>query len=165
MILLLLACPPKTPDVVIAEPTQDVTEPGAGRIEDGRFVDAQYDLSIAVPTGWSADIWPGSGPLRVSITHTETGARVEAWAFEQRLVQPAPRGSCAWSFIDTGAYREVLRPRMVASCTPADPSEARISAYILDRGAISWQLELHVPAEHLSAGRRACEALLLTIQL
>jgi len=166
MILLLLACPPKLPDVVMVEPpVEAVEEPGAGRIAEGRFIDGRHDFSIAVPVGWEAEVWSDAGPLRVSIVHSQTGTRVEAWAFEQRLVEPAPRGNCAWNFIDRGIYREVLRPRMVASCTPNDPNEARISAYLLDRGTMTWQLELYIPIEHLSAGRQVGEVLLSSVQL
>lgn len=166
MILLMLGCPPKTPEVIPPEPAAvEVAAPKSGAIEGGRFIDRRHDLSVAVPEGWRAEVWPDAGPLRVSIHHEETGAWIEAWAFEQRLLQPAPRGDCSWDFIDSGTYREVLRPRMVASCTPDNPGEPRVSAYILDRGAVTWQLELHVPPEKLSAGRRACEALLSSAQL
>ncbi|MDG1479635.1 MAG: hypothetical protein P8R54_08585 [Myxococcota bacterium] len=165
-LLLLLGCPPKTPAVVAPEPVVEVfSEPVSGRVENGRFADRRHDLSVAVPDGWRAELWPDTGPLRVSIHHEETGAWIEVWAFEPRLQQPAPRGSCTWDFIDTGTYRELLRPRMVASCTPAEPSDPRISAYLFDRGAVTWQLELHVPPEEFSAGRRACEALLSSVQL
>ena len=166
MIFLLLGCPPKTPAVVVSEPTEEaITAPVSGRVENGRFVDRRHDLSVAIPEGWHAELWPDAGPLRVSIHHEETGAWIEVWGFEQRLQQPAPRGSCSWDFIDTGTYREVLRPRLVASCTPEDPSEPRISAYLFDRVAVTWQLELHVPPEEFSAGRRACEVLLSSVQL
>ena len=166
MILLLLGCPPKTPAMVVSDVAAEVeTVPVSGRVEDGRFVDQRHDLSVAIPEGWRVELWPDTGPLRVSIHHEETGAWIEAWAFEQRLQQPAPRGSCSWDFVDTGTYRELLRPRMVASCTPDDPSEPRVSAYLLDDGAVTWQLELHVPPEAFSAGRRACEALLSSVQL
>ena len=166
MILLLLACPPKPPEVVVVEPpVETVEEEAAGVIASGRFSDGQHEFEIAIPEGWQAQVWPDSGPLRVSLDHAETGARVEAWVFEHRISEPAPRGSCTWSFIDAGTYREVLRPRLVASCTPSDPTQARISAYIVDQGATTWQLELHVPVEKLSAGRKAGEAVLQTITL
>jgi hypothetical protein len=54
---------------------------------------------------------------------------------------------------------------MVASCSPTDPTKARISAYIMDQGATTWQVELHVPIESLSAGRKAGEAVLQTITM
>jgi hypothetical protein len=166
VILLLLACRPRLSPVLPPQPAEEPAQVQlSGRISEGRFIDGRHDLSIAVPAGWSAEVWPDGGPLRVSITHAETGSRVEVWAFEPHLVRPAPRGTCAWNFIDTGTYREVLRARMVASCTPTDPSAPRISAYLIDRGALTWQLELHVPPEHLSAGRILCEQLLSTLEL
>ena len=166
MILFLLACPPKPTEVLVIEPKPEViSEPAAGTLSAGRFTDGRHEFEIAIPAGWQAEVWPDSGPLRVSLEHAETGARVEAWAFEHRLSAPAPRGNCTWRFIDAGIYREVLRPRLVASCSPTDPKQPRISAYILDQGAMTWQLELHVPVERLSAGRKAGEAVLQTVTL
>ena len=167
MILLLLACPPKLPETVAVEPPPPLDDEivGAGEISAGWFSDGRHDFEIAILEGWQAEVWPDSGPLRVSLVHAETGTRVEAWVFEHRISEPAPRGSCTWSFVDDGVYREVLLPRLVASCSPSDPTKARISAYILDQGATTWQVELHIPIENLSAGRKAGEAVLQTISM
>ena len=166
MIVLLLACPPKPSAVLVVEPPPvTVSEPAAGAIDAGRFSDRRHDFEIGVPPGWQAEIWPDSGALRISLLHDLTGTRLEAWAFEHRIDQPAPRGDCTWGFVDDGIYREVIRPRMVASCTPEDPERPRTSAYIFDHGATTWQLELHVPVEYLSAGRKTGEEVLQTISL
>ena len=166
MIALLLACPPKPAEQVTSAPPVEVAEVAlAGAISAGRFADGRHDFAIDVPQGWQAQAWPDSGSLRVSLVHLETSTRVEAWAFEHRISEPAPRSGCTWSFVDDGSYREVLRPRLVASCSPSDPTQARISAYIFDQAATTWQLELHVPVETLSAGRKAGEAVLQTITL
>ena len=167
MILLLLGCPPKTTPVtepeVVAPPVAE--EAGAGTVVDGRFSDVRYDFSIGVAEGWSAEVWPDTGALRVRLVHAETGTMMEAWAFEHRIDSPAPRGDCVWSFIDEGHYREVLRPRRVASCTPNNPSEPRILAWMMEQGGMTWQLELHIPVTQLHAGRVAGEAVLSTISL
>ena len=161
----LLACTlKKTAPPMIATPEDAVEQaPPAGEIIDGRFVDQRLDFSIAAPASWRVEIWPGDGPLRVTLTH-DSGAWVEAWAFAARLTEPAPRGDCSWDFIDDGHYRQPLAADLVATCMPDDPLKPRIYASLLYRGSITWQLEQHAPVAALSAGLTVTDALLETVR-
>lgn len=144
------ALPPTPP------PTRIEVEP-AGAIAEGRFVDADGGFSLQVPVGWSARPGPRSGALRVALEDPDTGVRVEASRFSGATPTFRPRAGCLWTFSDRGPYRDLPVPDALqaGTCMPDDPVEPRVQAWLILRGAFTWQLEVHLPQARMLEARRA----------
>ncbi|MFT4979074.1 MAG: hypothetical protein ACI8S6_004984, partial [Myxococcota bacterium] len=138
----------------------------SGRIIDGRFVDDTFRMSIAVPSGWVVELGSAEDALRIRLIDEVTGAVIELWEFSAVLTEPVPRPGCAWAFQDRGPYRGVPTNSliMVATCTPDDPGAPRVFAWLVGSDQVTWQVELHTPAERLSEARQAGEAILQTLR-
>jgi len=169
LLLALWGCKDKRePDILFEFPDEPAVEASlpSGQLLDGRFVDDEYGLSIAVPEGWAAEPGAADDALRLRLRHGPTGALIELWAFSARLTEPAPRPDCAWDFRDGGAYRTLPTAEllMVATCRPTEPTEPRVLAWLTVRGGMTWQVELHTPAEQMAPAREAGEAVLRTVR-
>lgn len=158
---------PQTPMDDLFDFTEQVRAEPSGTLTDGRFEDATYGVSIDVPTGWAAELGTVDNAMRVRLLHSVSGAIIELWAFNGRLMEPAPRPGGTWSFQDTGPYGVVPTAEllMVATNTPDDPEGARVFAWLIDGEGVTWQVELHTPADRLSVARRAGEEVLRTLRL
>lgn len=133
----------------------------AGRIEAGVFTDERLGFRLPVTPGWTATPGRDDGLLRVTLSHAETGVRVELWAFEGGASTLRPRGDCAWEFVDTARYRSIGLTGAVTTgtCTPVDASSGPIYGWLVPAGATTLQAEIHVPPVALVDGRREGERL------
>lgn len=165
----LLACGLRKPAEVMVEfPVLEtpVEVPASGVLVDGRFVDAVHGMSIMMQAGWKAELGSFNDALRLRLLHQESGAVLELWAFSARLAAPAPRPDCTWQFQDQGLYTTIPSSelQMVATCTPDDPLEPRVLAWLVMQGPTTWQVELHTPADGFMAARQAGATVLQTIR-
>lgn len=164
LLLLPLGCPKKaeeSPALVPPEPPPPAP-PTAGAVVDGRFVDALYAMSVAVPPGWSAE--PGDNPdaLRVTLVHLATGARVELRADPGGTADPLPRPDCAWDFVDPARYRALHLPAPVtaATCIAEDPLRPRVLGWgVVDRD-VAWHIDVLLPPARAREARAALDAVL-----
>lgn len=168
ILALILACAHAPPPVPIPPPVEagrSVPIP-SGQVVEGRFVDAVYGLSIAVPEGWVAILGQGDGPFRVRLDHAATGVRLEVWSFPGELGHPRPRSDCTWSFSDTGPYRTLAGTGSVtvATCLPDDPARDRVFAWLVGHEGRTWDFELRVPGEVLADGQTLGEEVLRTVR-
>ena len=141
-------------------------EAPSGRIIEDRFVDDVHAMSVPVPSGWTAEPTSIDDALRMRMTHAETGAQLELWAFSARLNEPAPRPGCQWLFQDSGPYTGIPSTDllMVSTCVPDDPNEPRVQAWLIYQAPLTWQVELHLPAARFSEARQAGDLVLHTIR-
>lgn len=124
-----------------------------GQVRDGVYVEPGA-FSLPVPVGWGWLEGPPSGGLRLRVSAPKSELTVEVWRYTTGGLRPRPRGDCTWTWSDTGPYGGPGRGSgMVATCTPEDPSQARIFAWVVeDSAGGSWQLEGHVPPSGLVHG-------------
>ena len=162
-LVYLLACrrPAPLPEVV-APPPPPPAPAQAGAIVEGVFHDARYPLTVPLIGGWTGEPGVEPEPLRLTASHAESGASLQAFALPIGSTEPPARPECAWNFIDTGSYRDlaVTGPVTVATCTPREPTGPRIFAVLAPRATAVIDLELSVPNETLAAGRAAGDLLL-----
>ncbi len=144
------------------EPPPPLTEAPlrAGIVRDGIFEDSRWGFRLPLPPGWTVTPGPDSGALRVELSDPTSGTRVEIWVFEDLGDQPRPRAECRWTFVDAGRYRAIGRfeATTTAACTPDNPRDARVFAWLLPGVGYGIQAEIHVPPDALAAGRRDGEA-------
>lgn len=163
LLLLLLSCTHKTRQPLLppAAPVIAVDAP-SGRIVDGVYIDARFGFTLPLATGWAPTLGVADGALRLSATNADTGARVSVSAREPGSLSPVLRPDCEWTFEDRGRYR-ILRVSgeiTVATCTPNEPTAARVFLVILARTDAAWHLEIEAPGTSMAAARYAGHALL-----
>lgn len=169
LMAMVMACGNRRHVEVVTEfPVLEAPEeiPASGALVGGRFVDAVYGLSIMMHAGWKAELGSFNDALRLRLLHQESGAVLELWAFSARLAAPAPRPDCTWQFQDQGLYTSIPSSelQMVATCTPDNPLEPRVMAWLVTQGPTTWQVELHTPADGFTAARQAGEPVLRTLR-
>lgn len=169
MILLfgLLAChKPAEPPVVYAPPTEAPAPARSGTLSGGVYRDARYPLTVPLSEGWSGEPGVEGSELRFTAVHAATGTTLQAIALPVGATAPPERAECAWSFIDTGSYRDIAvpGPLTVATCTPRDPTGPRVFAVLVVRSSVVIDLELSVPNTQLAAGRAAGDVLLHAVR-
>lgn len=166
MILLALALAActrhKTPPPMVSGEALPLSPPLAGEVVDGVFTDDRYGLRLPVPEGWEA--WPGlrDAPLRVRLSHADSGAQVEVRVYDGRLEVPPARPECAWVFTDEGRYRtlRVAQSVIVATCRPESPAGVHVFATLVPLLDQTWDLEILAPNEGMPAALRAGQSLL-----
>ena len=159
------------------EPTQRVlrSEQPSGTIDGGRYTDGTRPFSIAVPEGWRAQIGTIDDPRRVRLHDPATRTEVRVYVYAVDVVEPRAREGCAWTFSTTGGFRALpgVREVLAATCTPDDPDEDRIFAYVLIRsGWLSarraagwlWQLEVHAPSRDMTGNKAIGEGVLRSLR-
>lgn len=148
-------------ETTVASVQQPQTTP-AGRVADGVYLDDRWDFKLPIPTGWTATPGVDPGQLRVSLTHEETGTKVEVWAFPGTTDTLRPRGDCQWDFSDRAHYRVLglSEQTTTGTCTPNDPDGDLVFGWLLPGTQVTYQAEIHVPATALVTGRRAAQAAL-----
>lgn len=156
MLLLLFAChrpPATTPDLVAAP---DVVAPAeTGHVTDGVYADGRYPMRVKVPSGWTAAPGMGEDPVRVTLVDPEGDVTVRVTAVPGDTPTPRAIAGCSWTFTDLARYRAIPRdqPILGATCTPDAPGGARVLAWIVAAGGVSWSVEGTVPPGRLAAGR------------
>lgn len=168
LLLTLLACPKPAPDpdsaLVTEAPPPPI--PPAGTFTEGTFLDVDLPFTVRVPDGWLPRVGNSPDALRVSLTDSVTGVRVEVWAFHEGPLQPRPRAGCTWTFEDTARYRalKVTGDILVATCTPDDPDGPRVLGYYLAHDGVSYHLESVIPEGRLLSGKAAADRIVGTLR-
>ncbi len=174
LLLLLLACSSCRPPPVGTGPDLETPEEAglralptrAGEIRGKRYHDDTRPFSISVPEDWRARIGASDSPLRLSLRHESTGARIRIFAGAPGPLEPADRRGCSWTFEADGYFRALpdTGEVHVATCTPDDPGEARIFAYLLIRDGWLWQIEVHTPASGMVQAKQRADGVLRTLR-
>ena len=170
--LLLWACgacgPSGPPPSGGPEPTARVlrSEQPSGAIEGGRYADGTRPFSLAVPEGWRAQIGTIDDPMRVRLHDPATRTEVRVYVYAVDVVEPRPREDCTWTFSTTGGFRALpgVREVLAATCTPDDPADDRIFAYVLIRSGWLWQLEVHAPPRDMTGNKAIGEGVLRSLR-
>lgn len=155
----LLSCSCKRSTV--APPVEPIpvaaTVPPSGEVIDGRFTDARWGYSMAVPEGWSAEPMRDDGSIRLALNHAATGSRMEVWIFAGQATGFRPRSDCRWTFEDRARYRVRggSEPLTVGSCTPLEPDGPLVQGWLLPGPEATAQVELRLPEGALVQGQRA----------
>jgi hypothetical protein len=170
VLLLLLGCPkPQVPPpaLVAADAEAAQSRQPAGGVVSGAWVDRRYPWGVRVPAGWEAlPGMEGDNP-RVTLIHRETRARLEVSVRDDGVLGPLPRRGCDWGFVSQGGYRAVPGGHAVvaATCSPAEPAEARVLGYFLTSRGLAWDLELVTPPGDLLEAKRQADLLLGTFRI
>ncbi len=164
---LATGCPRTVPEAapeVVPPPPKG--PPPAGRLDGGRYVDAQHGFSLARPASWILQIGRDADALRMRMVHDETGVMLELWAFEGASLAPRPRPDCLWSFTDVGPYQGLPgnRETGIGSCVPDDPATPLVMAWMHPLPTGVLQLEVHYPEGTLVGAEPMVRALLATFR-
>lgn len=170
LLLVLLGCPKPhvpPPDLVAADTEAAQSRQPTGGVVAGAWVDRRYPWGVRVPAGWEALPGVEGDNPRVTLIHRETRARLEVSVREDGVLGPLPRRGCDWGFVSEGGYRALPGGHAVvaATCSPADPAEARVLGYFLTSRGLGWDLELVTPPGHLLEAKRQTDLLLGTFRI
>jgi hypothetical protein len=154
----LLACAPKPVPTEPAPPPIPLTAlPMNGTVEHGVYRDATLPFSVRVPDGWTASPGATPSPLRVRLSNTDLGLRLEIWSYSTARADLPARPGCLWTFDDVGDYRVLTGTEevRVATCTPDDPADPRVLATVVTRNGLRYHLEASIPEASFVAGKEA----------
>ncbi|MDP2305978.1 MAG: hypothetical protein Q8P18_08115 [Pseudomonadota bacterium] len=155
-LLLLAGCrkPFLEPQPPLVE-TPTVAPVPTGRVTADVYVDGTFPLSVPVPKGWVATPGHDGGEVRVVLQDPDGDVTVTIAGTRGDALAPRPIPGCTWTFIDAARYRavKVRAEILAATCTPDDPDDPRVLAYVVSHEGMLWHVEGRVTPGRLRPGK------------
>jgi hypothetical protein len=161
-LIALCGCPKKVETGTSGEPAPQAVVVLGAAIAPGQWHEAEGDLSVLVPEGWSGREGPPGGVEVFGLTHDGTGTLLRVRAWESGHPLPVLKAGCVVVVDDPGAHRAVpaLPHAATASCTADEGGHSFTQIWYADSNGRSIQVEVTYPPTTAISGRIAVDPLL-----